>query len=81
MEENNSLDGFTKESELNPYEDIKYFSEKRDNAIERFVRTLRKNEYDVAELHKQLDGIVRINNQIELMEDALVIFITTSQKT
>lgn len=74
MEENNIFGQLDGQIEFNTYSDIKYLIEKRDNALERFNRTLRKNEYDVAELHKQLDNVLRINSQLKLMEDAFRVF-------
>ena len=53
--------------------DLKYLTFRRDDALENFNEKLKSQLLTDEELHKKLDTVLRINNQVKLMEDALVV--------
>ena len=67
--------------ELNPDLDLKYLTEKRDNALEHFNQKLKSHQSTDENLHKSLDGVLRINKQVKLLEDIVVILSIISKET
>lgn len=53
--------------------DLKYITFRRDVVLENFNEKLKSHLLTDEELHKKLDSVLRINKQIKMMEDVLVV--------
>ena len=54
-------------------EDIKYIQEKRDNQLDRFIDAV-KGDLPVETIERRYKGLMRLNSQMKLMEDSLIIY-------
>jgi len=53
--------------------DLEYLTYKRDDALEHFNNKLKSHLSTDEELHKRLDIVLRLNHQVKMMEDFMVI--------
>lgn len=67
------IDFMNIESDPDPKMDLEYLTSKRDDALEHFNEKLKSHLLTNEELHTRLDTVLRINKQVKMMEDALVI--------
>ena len=53
--------------------DLEYLTYKRDDALEHFNNKLKSHLSTDEELHKSLDSVLRMNRQVKMMEDVIVV--------
>ena len=53
--------------------DIMYLTEKRDNALDNFNDKIKRNIYNREAIVMAFESILRINAQLKIMEDCLVV--------
>jgi len=59
--------------EVNMAMDLEYLTAKRDDALEHFNEKLKSHLLTDEELHKRLDTVLRMNNQVKMMQDIIVV--------
>ena len=59
--------------ELKNIEDIRYIQKQRDNQLDRFVDAV-KGELPTDTIENIYKSLMRLNNQMRLMEDSLIIY-------
>ena len=60
--------------------DLEYLTYKRDDALEHFNDNIKSHLLTDEGLHKKLDVVLRMNHQVKIMTDILVVSRLTKQK-
>ena len=59
---------------------INYLIKKRDDALEHFNQKVKLHLSTDEELHKKLDIVLRMNHQVNTLEDYLIVYRVTKEK-